>query len=78
MNDIKHGHRITTEAFYDGNLMSSKQELEVSILSSAKTILTDLIDTLDVISRNQTNKLTITILVDNEGKYRIVKKWTVK
>ena len=77
MNDIQHGHRITTDSYYDGVLVSSKLEDEISILSSPITMLKDVINTLDVITGGKTNKLTITVIIDNKGNYRIVKKWNI-
>ena len=77
MSDIPHGHRITTESFFNGDLMSSKQEIELSLFSSRETILKDIIEALEVISSGSSNKLDITIKVDTQGRYRISKRWIV-
>ena len=77
MNAIQHGHSITTDSYYDGVLVSSKLEDEISILSSPTTMLKDVINTLDVITQGKTNKLTITVIIDSKGNYRIVKKWNI-
>lgn len=77
MYKIEHGHIITTEAYYNGELSSSKQEMEVSIFSTKDTILKDIIDSLGIISGGTSNKLQLEIKVDKEGRYRLVKRWLI-
>jgi hypothetical protein len=77
MSSIEHGHVITTEAYYNGELASSKQEIEVSIFSTKDTILKDIIDSLGIISGGTSNKLQLNIQVDPQGRYRLIKKWLI-
>lgn len=77
MYSIEHGHVITTEAYYNGELASSKQEIEVSIFSTKDTILKDIIDSLGIINGGTSNKLQLNIQVDAQGRYRLIKKWLI-
>ena len=76
MSDMKFGKVITTQTYYDGILTNTKEELEVSVMSSRDELLKDIIDSLNVLSTGQTNKLSIEIIIDNKGKYRIIRKWS--
>ena len=78
MFEIQHGHKITIDSYFDGQLASSKQEIEISQFSSKEEILKDVIDALSVISKGSTNKLDICIKIDSQGRYRLIKKWIVQ
>lgn len=75
MSDIQHGRRITTEGYYDGKLITTRQEFEVSILTTKDSLLKDVIDSLNVITSGDTHNLTIEICIDSKGRHRIIKKW---
>lgn len=77
MFEISHGHRITTDAYFDGQLASSKQEIEISQFTTKEMLLKDIIEALSVISKGETNKLDIGIRVDQHGRYRLIRKWVV-
>jgi predicted metallo-beta-lactamase superfamily hydrolase len=77
MYNIDHGHRTTIDAFYDGVLVSSKQEIEVSLFTDKNNLLKDVIDALSVISSGETTKLDICIKVDPQKRYRLIKKWVL-
>lgn len=75
---IKHGKLITTTSYYDGDIASQKQELEVSVYSSRETILKDIIDSLAVISSGESTKLDLCIKVDAKQRYQLTKKWRIE
>ena len=77
MFEINHGKQTVITSYYDGSVASIKNEYEVSLLSSKENLLKDIIDALDVITRNETNKLTLEVCIDTKGRYRLVKKWMV-
>ena len=77
MSDIEFGKVITSESFYRGEVVSTKKEQEVSQLSSREQILKDMIESLDVITKGDTNKLDLCIQIDKSGRWRIVKKWVI-
>lgn len=74
---MKHGKIVTTESYYDGNLASTKCEHEVSILTDRNSLLKDVIDAIAVITNGETHHLEVTLLVDKEGRMRMIRKWTV-
>jgi len=71
----QHGKRITIDSYYDGVLASTKQEYEVSIFSTKESILKDVIESLGIINSGETRRLTVEIVIDSQGRYRLVKKW---
>lgn len=73
---MNHGKSITTQSFYDGEITSTKQELEESIFTDKQNILKDIIEALSVINGGS-SKLTIEICLDSKGRYRLIKKWEV-
>ncbi len=75
MSDILHGKRITTVSYYDGLETSTKQEIEVSLLSSREDILKDVIESMSVVSRGETNRLTLDIEINSKGRYRLIKRY---
>lgn len=75
MNDLQYGKVITTQTYYNGLVTHVKEEKEVSVLSSRDELLRDIIDSLTVVSSGETTKLTLEIMVDPKGKYRIVRRW---
>lgn len=77
MIDIKHGRLTTTVSYFDGEVASEKKQVEMSLFSSKETILKDVIDALSLISRGDTTKLEMEVIVDQQGRLRFVKKWLV-
>ena len=77
MSNILHGKRTTIESFYEGELRSTKHEMEVSQFSTRNDLLKDIIDALSVINKGETKKLTVEVCIDEKGRYRLVKKWLV-
>lgn len=77
MTDIQHGHHITTETIYDGKVTSTKRELEQSIFTDKQNLLKEIIDGLALVNSGESNKLTIEVCLDNKGRYRLIKKWSV-
>jgi hypothetical protein len=75
---IKHGKLLTTTSYYDGDIASQKQELEVSIYSSKESILKDIIDAMSVISSGESSKLDLCIKVDAKKRYQLVKRWRIE
>lgn len=73
---IQYGKKITSTSYYDGAPISTKEEVEVSVLSSRESILKDVIEAMGVISRCETHKLTIEVEINSKGKYRLIKKWS--
>lgn len=78
MYNIEHGHLVTTESYFDGKLVSGKQEVEISMFSTKESLLRDIIDALSVISSAETDRLNIDIKLDQKGRYLLRKKWTVQ
>lgn len=78
MYSIDHGHSIVTESYFNGELSSSKQEIEISMFSTKESLLRDIIDALAVISSAETDRLNIDIKLDQKGRYLLRKKWTVQ
>jgi hypothetical protein len=78
MIDIKHGKRIVTKSYYDGQVVSEHEELEVSLYSSRESILKDVIDSMLVISKGETHKLELEICIDKLGRYRLIKRWRIE
>lgn len=76
MSDMQYGKIVTTRTYYDGMVTHTKEEKEVSVLSSRDDLLKDIIDSLSVVSSGETTKLTLEIMVDARGKYRIVRRWS--
>lgn len=77
MSNPLHGKVITTNSYYEGELASTKEELEVSILTTKEALLKDTIESLGVINSGETHKLELCIMIDIKGRYRIVKRWSV-
>jgi len=77
MSNPQHGKVIITNSFYEGQIASTKEEVEVSILSTRESLLKDTIESLSVINSGETHKLELCIMVDSKGRYRIVKKWGI-
>lgn len=75
---IDHGKRITHESWYEGELVSSVIEQEISLLSSKDTLLKDIIDALIPITKEETHKLTVEICIDKKGRWRLVKRWVTE
>lgn len=74
---MNHGKIITTESYYNSELASTKCEHEVSVLTDTQSLLKDVIEALSVITKGETHHLEVTVLVDKEGRMRMVRKWTV-
>lgn len=74
----QHGKVITTRSYYEGDLASEKDEIEVSLFSTKDTILRDLIESIGVINSGETHQLDLCIMIDSKGRYRLIKKWGVK
>jgi hypothetical protein len=77
MSNPQHGKVITTLSYYEGEVASTKEEIEVSLFSTKDTILKDLIESLAVLNSGETHKLELCIVKDIKGRYRIVKKWSI-
>ena len=77
MSDLLYGKKIVTESYYDGKVQTTKNELEVNIFSTRETILKDIIDALGVISGGETTKLSLDIRIDAQGRYRLIKRWSI-
>jgi hypothetical protein len=67
---------MVIDSYYNGILVSSKQETEISQFTSKETLLKDVIEALGVINAGETNKLTLEICIDTKGRYRLIKKWS--
>ncbi len=75
--NIQHGKSIITTSYYDGTPTSTREEFEVSLISSRENILRDVIDAMIVINKGESHKLTIEIEVNSKGRYRLIKKWGI-
>ena len=75
MNDIRFGKRITTQVFYDGQLVATLTDNEVENFTDRNTMLRDVIDALAVLTNGSTNKLELCIIVDKKGRFKLSKKW---
>lgn len=73
---IQHGKKITSISYYDGLPISTREELEISVISSRESILKDVIDAMVVVSKGQTHRLTLEIEINSKGRYRLIKKWS--
>ena len=76
--NIQHGKKCTTVSYYDGCPTSTKEEYEVSIISSRENILKDVIDSMIVISKGESHRLTMEIEVNAKGRYRLIRRWNTK
>jgi hypothetical protein len=74
----KHGKVIKTTSYYDGQVASEKEEIEISVFSSKQDILKDVIDSMVVITNGKTKKLELEICIDKMGRYRIIRKWRIE
>lgn len=90
MNEIEHGKLVTTttnqdgtseimtETYYDGELSGLKKEKEVSVITSKKDYLKDLIEASNVFSKREARTLTLVIEADASFEpKRIVRRWAV-
>lgn len=77
MSSITHGHRITTETIYNGEITGIKHELEQSVFTDKQNVLKEVIDALALINSGESAKLTMEVCLDSKGRYRLVKKWSV-
>lgn len=77
MNQIQHGKQITTESYYEGQVASTKYEVEVSTFSDKDHILRDVIESFKVISSGESKKLEMCVQIDSQGRYRLIAKWVV-
>jgi len=77
--NIQYG-KITTEvSIYDWEQTSEpRQWYEVSKFSTKKDILIDVIDALAMLNSGETHKMNLEIMVDTQGRYRLLKKWAIK
>lgn len=78
MFNIEHGKMITIQSYYNGDLSNTKQEYEVSIFSNKDMILKDIIEAMSVLTKGETHKLNLDIAIDQQGRYRLTRKWTVE
>lgn len=76
MIDLQHGKIITTESYYDGALTTTKKEAVVSVFSTKEQLLKDIIDALAVLNQG-THSLDISVKIDTQGRYRIIRKWAL-
>lgn len=77
MSNPLHGKVITTKSYYEGELASEKEEIEVSILTTKETLLKDTVESLKPLNSGETHKLDLCIMIDAKGRYRIVRKWSI-
>ena len=75
MSDVAHGKKIIIESYFDGELTKTQGEFEVNIFSTKETILKDIIEALGVVTQGETNRLELSIMIDKQGRYRIIKHW---
>ncbi len=75
MSDLQHGKKIIIESYFNGELTKTQEEFEVNIFTTKETILKDIIEALAVVTKGETTRLNLEIMVDKQGRYRIIKHW---
>ena len=71
----QHGKHTTIQSYYEGQVVSTKDEMEVSLFTTKESILKDVVDALSLINRGDTKKLEICVQVDDKKRMRMIKKW---
>lgn len=77
MSDMQYGKKITTESYYNGDIASVKQEMEVPLFTSKESLLKEVITALSVIGDGTTRKLTLEVCIDSHERYRLTKRWVI-
>ena len=75
MSELLHGKKIIIESYFNGDLTKTQEEFEVNIFTTKETILKDIIEALAVVTKGETTRLNLEIMVDKQGRYRIIKHW---
>lgn len=77
MIEIKYGKILTYDSYQAGILVTTKKEYEQSIMTTRENMLKDIIESIGVINRGETDKLDIHLEVNNKGEMRLVRKWSI-
>lgn len=77
MSSIQHGEEITTNKYYDGEIIGTVHELEQQKFTDKQFLLKDLIDGIAVLTSGETNKLTIEICIDKRDRYKLTQRWRI-
>lgn len=74
---MEFGRLITSETYYEGQVTRSITEMEVSVITDRDTLLKEIIEALTPLTKGDTHKINLEVCIDNKGKYRLVKRWSV-
>lgn len=77
MSSLQFGKHITIMSYRNGEQTNTKEQYEVPVFTTREELPKEIFDALRVITSKQTTKLELEIKVDSQGRYQVIKKWTI-
>lgn len=74
-SDMKHGKKILTETYYDGQVVGAASEWQSEMFTDKQYIMRDVIDSLTPLTTGLTHKLTIEVTIDKKNRYKLTQRW---
>lgn len=75
---ISFGRRIVSESIYEGEVQTTKVEIERQHFTEYEQLLKDFLDSVRLLSDGSTHKLNIEICLDKQGRYKFTDRYEVK
>jgi hypothetical protein len=74
-NAPQFGKRIVTTTYYEGDVVKEAEEIEIDKFTDKDKLFKDVIDTLALVTKGQTTKVTLEVSVDKQQRYRVVRRY---
>lgn len=74
---MEFGRLITSETYYEGQVKLVTKDMEVSIITDRDSVLKHIIESLEPLTKGDTDKVNLDVYIDNKGQYRIIKRWSI-
>ena len=71
----EYGKVTTVDSYHEGNLSSTKHEVETTQFIEDNQLLKEVITSLGKVNKGETTNLTVNICVDKLGRMRLTTKW---